>query len=125
MESKELSLEGFTVTITKEEHPVFKPWELKVMNYLWAAKKPVSSWLVWDMLQGSDMKARGRDRPVSRASAINFLERLTDAGILKNTPKSGKGGYHGLYTITVTPTQLYDQLAHAVNEALSESKEAK
>jgi predicted transcriptional regulator len=123
MVSKELKLEGFTVTIpTSEEHPVFKPWELRVMQYLWAAKKPVNSKQVWDVLTSGDVKAAGRDKPVSRASVINFLKRLTGAGVLRNAPESGKGGYHGLYTAGVTPAQLYDHLGVAVQVALEAAK---
>lgn len=124
MVSKELDLRGFTVTIPASgEHPVFKPWELRVMQYLWAAKKPINSKQAWDMLTSSNVKAAGRDRPVSRASVINFLERLTEAGITRNAPESGKGGYHGLYSAAVTPAQLYDYLGVAARAALEAVKE--
>lgn len=111
MENK-LNLGWFTVSL-RDEDPVWTPWQREAMKYLWAAKNPASSKEVLDALQ-----IRGIE--ISRASVINFLEAMAEAGILSHTAKSGKGGYHGLYTSQITPLQLYEALAKEATRRLSE-----
>lgn len=113
METKRLNLEGFTVTIGSE-YPVFHPWQLLAMRYLWNAKKPAGSREVYEALLHQGIN-------ISRASVINFLEDMRQSGVLGCDLKTGKGGYHALYTTVITSSQLYSALSEAATNTLKEA----
>jgi len=47
---------------------------------------------------------------ISRASTIDFLEQLAREGILEKWGKSGRGGFHGIYRLSLSETQLREHL---------------
>ncbi len=73
---------------------VLKPYQIAVMHYLWDTKTPRISSQVHTYLQ--DL---GGEAAMSRASVINFLNRMVDEGFLDYEEATGKGGYHKVYSL--------------------------
>ena len=69
---------------------VLLPWQAELMRFVWR-RRETDSRTAYENLQDTDYA-------VSRASVINFLNRMEEAGVLNNEPRTGKGGYHGFYT---------------------------
>jgi len=70
----------------------FKGWQLKVLEYLWGIQPSgANSREVWSHLQNT------MPEPVSRASVINFLQDMSEKGVLTQELKTGKGGHQGIY----------------------------
>ena len=60
---------------------------------------------------------------ISRASVINFLNDNVDEdnpekGVLKFREKTGKGGYHRVYSRNMTLDEFWQHIANQVNQAL-------
>ncbi len=73
---------------------VLRPYQIAVMHYLWDTKTPRISSQVHIYLQ--DL---GGEAAKSRASVINFLNRMVDEGFLDYDEATGKGGYHRVYSL--------------------------
>ncbi len=67
----------------------FKPYQIQIFKTVWDIEKPLNSGEVW--------RAVGVDQ-ISRASVINFLNDMTDEGLLVMETTTGKGGHYGLYS---------------------------
>ena len=59
-----------------------------------------------------------KPQTISRASVINSLNAHVDEGILKFREKTGKGGYHRVYSRNMTLDEYYKHIANQVNQAL-------
>jgi predicted transcriptional regulator len=72
---------------------LFKLYEIHGLNVLWANPGGITSGAVWkavnEMLDPDS---------ISRASIIFFLNRLVDNDIAIYEEKTGKGGYHRVYS---------------------------
>ncbi len=68
----------------------FKPYQLQIMEALWASSDPLNSRQCWEAI----------DKDRSRASVINFLESAHKQGLLDKHEITGKGGHRGMYTPT-------------------------
>lgn len=90
----------FTISLKGNGDPVFKPWENKVMNLIFASEDAISS-----------RTAHEAAPEVSRAAVIFFLEEMHNAGVLEVTYKSGKGGYAAQYRPTLDKAELYRRIA--------------
>lgn len=89
---------GFTLkvdTSKKGIDAVFKSYQYEIVNILLEANVEHSSNEMTTRLH-----LRGFD--ISRASVINFLERLSTAGLAMKREESSKGGYKGIYKIAET-----------------------
>lgn len=65
---------------------VFKPYQAETMKLLYEKGSLISA------------EAYSRLRHmISRASIINFLNYMVDAGFIRYTEETGKGGYHRVY----------------------------
>ena len=69
---------------------VFTPWQVELMRWIWKAKGEVDSRMAYLHLQESST-------PMSRATAINFLNEMTDEGFLTHREVTSKGGHKRLY----------------------------
>lgn len=70
---------------------LMRPWQVEILRFIWErGKEGVTSRDVWNHLSGV--------YKISRASVINFLHKMTEDGVLKDEPRTGKGGYRGFYT---------------------------
>jgi len=72
---------------------VFRDWQLKALEAVWASPKGAKSLIVH---QKVSQALEGET--ISRASVINFLEDMREMGVLSGVEESGKGGYHWVYS---------------------------
>lgn len=68
------------------------PYQLDAIDYLYAVEA-ANSRQVW-----THINRDGAPDPKSRASVINTLNALVDAELLVYVNRSGKGGFHRVYT---------------------------
>jgi len=98
---------------------LFKDYQEVAMKLLWGTDKSQSSRDVWIHVNQQLEKVGGRPngkRPdISRASIINFLNRMVDEGVLGYTETTGKGGHRRLYYAELTEEQLWVKLAGIVH----------
>lgn len=74
---------------------VFREYQIEAMRFLWGREEGGAvSREVWAHVN----EALKGGRSISRASIINFLNAMVDEGVLDYTERSGKGGYHRVYT---------------------------
>ncbi len=75
---------------------VMKEYEEIAMRILWETdEENMKSKVVWLQVNKILME---EDKSISRASIINFLNYMVDAGVLEYEERSGKGGYHRVYS---------------------------
>jgi predicted transcriptional regulator len=55
---------------------------------------------------------------ISRDSIINFLESMREAGVLRGDKKTGKGGYHWIYSPAMTEYEFKQHIARTILESL-------
>jgi predicted transcriptional regulator len=89
----------------------FKPYQITALKALWKATTGLNSRQVW--------QAVGEDQ-ISRASIINFLNAMTETGLLKMDSKTGKGGHHGVYTPSHDEKGTKEYLAKIFKEKLKQ-----
>jgi len=68
-------------------------------------KEPAKTRLIWELLKDNGYN-------ISRASVINFLETLEREGLATHIEKTGKGGFHKLYSLVIhDKTELFRIIA--------------
>ncbi len=72
---------------------VLKDYQEVAMQYLWSLDKGASSCEIW-VATNKNL----RDKTISRASIINFLNAMVDEGVLNYTEITGKGGHRRIYS---------------------------
>jgi len=72
---------------------VLKDYQELALRAIWATPEGLGSKAVWDRVN-----AELKPNTISRASIINFLEAMREAGVLKGVERTGKGGYHWVYS---------------------------
>lgn len=79
---------------------LFSAWQVETMEGLWEHRKPMTSSDMYYYLKQQGVRTvRGKHGTVSRASVIIFLNELVDEGIATYTERTGKGGYHKVYSL--------------------------
>lgn len=80
---------------------LFRSWQVPLVEELF--KRTLTSREAYDVLEDLGVKAGKKEYgSVSRASVINLLNYLVDAGLLDFDLKTGKGGHHRIYKMTLT-----------------------
>jgi len=92
---------------------VLKDYQELALRTIWATPEGLGSKAVWDRVN-----AELKPNTISRASIINFLEALMEAGVLKGVEKTGKGGYHWIYSPAMTEAQFKQHNARTILESL-------
>ncbi len=94
---------------------VFRDYQIEAMRFVWeVGEEGAISKEVW-----AKVNERLVDKTISRASVINFLNAMLDAEVLNYTEKTGKGGYHRVYSPAYTQTEFKELLATKILERLS------
>lgn len=65
-----------------------KPYETELMRVVFAAAEPVDTRTAWSRLKA---------HPMSRATVINFLQRMAAEGWLHYAAEGSRGGMKGVY----------------------------
>ncbi len=93
-------MQDITLTINpKSESAIFKDWEVKVLALIPNGDiAPIGSRFVWEQTNNYLQKDSGNAvQSISRASVINFLEKLRKLNLLKGILATGKGGKRFMY----------------------------
>jgi len=72
---------------------VLREWEEIALKTVWESHEGLNSRKVCEQVN-----QRLSPNTISRASVITFLEDMREMGVLKGEEKTGKGGYHWVYT---------------------------
>jgi len=64
---------------------------------------------VWDRVN-----AGLKGETISRASIINFLESMREAGVLKGDEKTGKGGHRWVYSPAMNESEFKQYIARTI-----------
>lgn len=78
---------------------IFRPYQAGIIDLIYGAEEPQKSLFFW-----TGLKANGVSK--SRASVINYLNRLVDLGLIGYESRTGKGGYHRIYRVIMTRSQF-------------------
>lgn len=90
---------------------VLKDYQEATMQYLWRLDgKGASSRDVWVNV---NMDMQGK-RTISRASIINFLNRMVDNEVLSYHEITGKGGHRRIYSTKYNPSEFSQWIASTV-----------
>jgi len=92
---------------------VLKDYQELALRAIWATPEGLGSKAVWDRVN-----AELKPNTISRASIINFLESMRKIGALKGVEKTGKGGYHWIYSPAMTEAQFKQHNARTILESL-------
>lgn len=97
---------GFTLKLDTRKNgidSIFKPWQTEAVNLLLETNEYHSSNEMHKRL-----RARGHD--ISRASASNFLQGLSEMGIVTKKGKVSRGGYKGIYQTSDSRYEFNDKI---------------
>jgi hypothetical protein len=92
---------------------VLEDYQELALRAIWATPEGLGSKAVWDRVN-----AELKPNTISRASIINFLEAMREAGVLKGDEKTGKGGYHWIYSPSMNETAFKQYIARTILESL-------
>jgi predicted transcriptional regulator len=64
------------------------------------------------------VNAELQGKTISRASVINFLEAMREAGVLKGDERTGKGGHRWIYSPAMNEAEFKQHIARNILESL-------
>jgi len=98
---------------------VMKDYQVQAMKAVWkTGEKGIISKNVWVRVNETIME---KGESISRASIINFLNKMADKGILTLTEEPGKGGYHRVYFPAFDEKSFKELIAkHIIEKLLKE-----
>jgi Fe2+ or Zn2+ uptake regulation protein len=92
---------------------VLKDYQEIALRVIWASPEGLGSRAVCDRV---NVGLQGET--ISRASIINFLEAMREAGVLRGVEKTGKGGHRWIYSPAMDEQQYKQYLAKTIIESL-------
>jgi predicted transcriptional regulator len=92
---------------------VLKDYQELALRAIWATPEGLGSKAVWDRVN-----AELKPNTISRASVINFLESMREAGVLKGVEKTGKGGHRWIYSPAMDESEFKQYIARTILESL-------
>jgi len=95
---------------------VLKDYQELALRAIWANPEGLGSKAVWDRVN-----AELKPNTISRASVINFLESMREAGVLKGVERTGKGGHRWVYSPTMDEAEFKQYIARTILESLMRS----
>jgi len=96
---------------------VLKDWEEQTLGVFW--ENPGVEFTSRDVYVR--VNERLEDGSISRASIINFLERIASAGVLQRRETTGKGGHRGIYSQAMNESEFRTFIAETLIESLIRS----
>jgi len=94
---------------------VFKDYQEILMKILWETNKEHSSNDAWIAVKE---KLKDKDKSISRASIINFLNSMVDENILDYHEITGKGGHRRIYKAAKTEEEFWKYIARQVHNKI-------
>ena len=93
---------------------VLRDYQEEALKFVWENSNGVISREVWFHVN----EAFEGKKTISRASIINFLNAMVDEGFLDYVERSGKGGYHRVYTPKLDESGFKKAIAESVISSL-------
>ena len=92
---------------------LFRDYQQEALKSLWQnGEKGLNTREVHEYANGK------ADSSISRASIINFLKAMADEGVLNYTERTGKGGYHRVYTPRLNESEFKTYVAQTIIASL-------
>ena len=88
---------------------VLKDYQEIALRVIWESPEGLGSKQVWDRIN-----ERLKDKTISRASVINFLEDMREMGVLKGDEKTGKGGHRWIYSPAMNESEFKQFIAETI-----------
>jgi len=88
---------------------VLKDYQEIALRVIWESPEGIGSKQVWDRIN-----ERLKDKTISRASVINFLEDMREMGVLKGDEKTGKGGHRWIYSPAMNESEFKQFIAETI-----------
>jgi hypothetical protein len=88
---------------------VLKDYQELALRAIWTTPEGLGSKAVWDRVN-----AELKPNTISRASVINFLEAMREMGVLKGEERTGKGGYHWVYSPAMDESEFNKFVASTI-----------
>jgi len=101
---------------------VFREYELAALEYVFSTDEPVGSGKVWTWINEESDYGK-QSKTISRASVINFLNRLVDEDLLTWEDATGKGGHHRLYVMELSRPEFARNVIDKFLETLKTIKD--
>jgi predicted transcriptional regulator len=92
---------------------VLKDYHEIALRVIWASPEGLGSKAVMDRVN-----AELQGKTISRASVINFLEAMREAGVLKGDEKTGKGGHRWIYSPAMNESEFKEFIAETLIKKL-------
>ena len=92
---------------------ILKDYQELALRAIWATPEGLGSRAVWDRVN-----AELKPNTISRASVINFLEAMREAGVLKGVERTGKGGHRWIYSPAMNESEFKQHIARTILESL-------
>jgi predicted transcriptional regulator len=92
---------------------VLQEYQIEALKSVWKnSEKGLTSREVSEYTNGKI------DGSISRASIINFLKTMADEGVLNYIERTGKGGYHRVYSPRLNESELKTYVAQTMITSL-------
>ena len=102
----------FNTTKTDLE-TIMTPWKAEALRYIFSkGGDVVTTRNLWEYIYPL--------YKISKTSINQFLKRMTEAGVLENRPKPGKGGIHGRFSPRLSEEDFKGEVARKVLNKLME-----
>jgi len=92
---------------------VLKDYQELTLRAIWATPEGLGSKAIWDRVN-----AELKPNTISRASVINILESMREAGVLKGVERTEKGGHHWIYYPGMDEAGFKQHIARTILESL-------
>ena len=92
---------------------VLKDYQEIALRVIWASPEGLGSKAVMDRVN-----AELQGKTISRASVINFLEAMREAGVLKGDERTGKGGHRWIYSPAMNESEFKEFIAETLIKKL-------
>lgn len=90
---------------------ILNPYQYRIITLVLEKKKNLTTRSVYDQLMDEGLI-------VSRASVINYLKKLAAAGVIGFEERTGKGGYHRVYSAKLTFEEIIQSMTKTILNSL-------